>query len=270
MTRKRKPQQGIQSIEVGGTLLSALAKARRPQMLRDLAQEARMPPAKAHRYLVSFSRLGLVEQHSETGLYDLGPFALQLGLSALARLEPVTTAAAALPGLSREIGQTVALAVWANQGPTIVRWLGADTPVAASLRVGSVMPLTRSATGGAYLAFLPREMTEAAVRKELADNQRQGLTPTTQEAVGAFGEQTRRQGFAHTIDFIPGIGGMAAPVFDHTGAMALAIVALGYSKPFEAGFTHISAAVIRSATRLSERFGAKSRSGGGCAPDDLC
>lgn len=258
MTRKRKPQQGIQSIEVGGTLLSALTKARRPQMLRDLAQQAGMPAAKAHRYLVSFARVGLVEQHSETGLYDLGPFALQLGLSALARLDPVTIAAAALPELSREIGQTVALAVWANQGPTIVRWLGADTPVAASLRVGSVMPLTRSATGGAYLAFLPREMTQSAAKKELADNQRMGLAPTTQEALEAFVDQTRRQGFAHTTDFIPGIGGMAAPLFDHTGAMALAIVALGYSKPFEADFTHISVAVMRSATRLSERLGAKS------------
>ena len=270
MTRKRKPRQGIQSIEVGGTLLSALTRARRPQMLRDLAQAAGMPAAKAHRYLVSFARVGLVEQHAETGLYDLGAFALQLGLSALARLDQVTIVAAALPELSRQIGQTVALAVWASQGPTIVRWLGADTPVAASLRVGSVMPLTRSATGRAYLAFLPRQMTRAAVRKELADNQRKGLAPTTQEAVADFVRQTRTQGFAHTMDFIPGIGGMAAPVFDHTGAMTLAIVALGYSKPFETDFTRICAAVMRSATRLSERFGAKSRSGRGCAPEEPC
>lgn len=257
MTRKRKPQQGIQSIEVGGRLLTALAEARRPRMLRDLAQEAGMPAAKAHRYLVSFGRMGLVEQHSETGLYDLGPFALQLGLSALARLDPVTVAGSALPELCREIGQTVALAVWANQGPTFVRWLGADTPVAASLRLGSVMPLTRSATGGAFLAFLPREMTAAAVRKELADNVRKGLAPNTPEAVEATIARTRRQGFAHTSEFIPGIGGMAAPVFDHSATMVLALVALGYSKPFEAGFKSISTAVMRMAAALSARLGAK-------------
>ncbi len=256
MSRKRKPQQGIHSIEVGSTLLAALAKARRPQMLRDLAQQAGMPAAKAHRYLVSFGRMGLIEQHSETGLYDLGPFALQLGLSALARLDPVTLAAATLPDLSRGTGQTVALAVWANHGPTIVRWLGADTPVAASLRVGSVMPLTRSATGGAYLAYLPKETTQTMVRKELADNQRKGLEPTTQEAVEAFAEQTRRQGFARTSDFIPGIGGMAAPVFDHSGSMVLALVALGYSKPFEAHIQRISAEVVHAATALSRRLGA--------------
>ena len=256
MTRKHKPQQGIQSIEVGGRLLSALAEARRPQMLRDLAQEAGMPAAKAHRYLVSFGRMGLVEQQTETGLYDLGPFALQLGLSALARLDPVLIGAAALPKLSRAIGQTVALAVWANQGPTIVRWLGADTPVAASLRVGSIMPLTRSATGGAYLAFLPRESTQVALKKELAGNRRKGLVPMRREVVEAFVEQTRRQGFAHTIDFIPGIGGIAAPVFDHSGAMVLALVALVYSKPFEAHIQRIAAAVLHTAATLSQRLGA--------------
>ncbi len=255
MTRKRKPQQGIQSIEVGGRLLAVLCEARRPQMLRDLAQGAGMPAAKAHRYLVSFARMGLVEQHGETGLYDLGPFALQLGLSALARLEPVTVAASVLPDLAREIGQTVALAVWANQGPTFVRWLGADTPVAASLRLGSVMPLTRSATGRAFLAFGSREMA-AAVRKELAENVRKGLTPVTQEDIEALVQHTRREGFAQTSDFIPGIGGMAAPVFDHSGEMVLALVALGYSKPFGEDFQRISATVLNAAAALSRRLGA--------------
>ena len=250
-------QQGIQSIEVGARILQALARAPHPQMLRDLAAAAQMPAAKAHRYLVSFARMGLVEQQAETGLYDLGAFALQLGLSALARLDPVSIASASLVELSRETGQTVALAVWANQGPTIVRWLGADTPVAASLRVGSVMPLTRSATGRAFLTFMPREATAARLRSELAENARKGLAPTTQEEMDAITAQVRRQGYARTSDFIPGIGGMAVPVYDHSGAMVLALIALGYSKPFEADFTRISAAVRRTAAALSERCGGK-------------
>ncbi|HVS77046.1 MAG TPA: IclR family transcriptional regulator [Steroidobacteraceae bacterium] len=256
MTRRRQ-QHGIQSIEVGGRLLQALAKARQPQMLRDLAAEAGMPAAKAHRYLVSLARMGLVEQHVESGLYDLGAFALELGLSALARLDPVSVATGFLSGLCREIGQTVALAVWANQGATMVRWLGADTPVAASLRVGSVMPLTRSATGGAFLAYLPRETTAAWVRRELSENARKGLSPATQEEVEAAIARTRAQGFASTSEFIPGISGIGVPVFDHSGGMVLALVALGYSKPFDAAFARISAAVLRAGASLSQRLGAK-------------
>jgi DNA-binding IclR family transcriptional regulator len=51
--------RGIQSIEVGGRLLQALARIGESMMLRDLAREAAMTPAKAHPYLVRFSRLGI-------------------------------------------------------------------------------------------------------------------------------------------------------------------------------------------------------------------
>jgi len=62
-----KQRQGIQSIEVGTRLLRALAAHGRAMMLRDVARHAGMPPAKAHRYLVSFMRMGLVEQDANTG-----------------------------------------------------------------------------------------------------------------------------------------------------------------------------------------------------------
>jgi DNA-binding IclR family transcriptional regulator len=253
--RKPKAQQGIQSIEVGASLLHALTRASGPLMLKDLAAAAKMPAAKAHRYLVSFARMGLVEQHPETGLYDLGAFALDLGLSALARLEPVTLAAPALVELREETGQTVALAVWANHGATMVRWLGANTPVAASLRVGSVMPLTRSATGRVFLTFLPRPMTERWVKAELAEHARHDGSPTTLEQVEQIVRTTARHGYAYTHDFIPGIAGIAAPVFDHSGALVMALVALGYSKPFEADLGRISAAVVQKARSLSKRLG---------------
>lgn len=75
-----KQRQGIQSIEVGARLLRALAANGRSMMLRDVARNAGMPAAKAHRYLVSFMRMGLVEQDANTGRYDLGEFSLELGL----------------------------------------------------------------------------------------------------------------------------------------------------------------------------------------------
>ena len=53
-------QRGIQSVEVGGQLLKALAHHGRPMALKDLARAADMTPAKAHPYLVSFGKIGLV------------------------------------------------------------------------------------------------------------------------------------------------------------------------------------------------------------------
>ena len=74
-----KERAGIQSVEVGFALLEGLTRSRGPLMLKDVAASAGMSAAKAHRYLVSFQRLGLVTQDPRTARYDLGPAALKLG-----------------------------------------------------------------------------------------------------------------------------------------------------------------------------------------------
>ncbi len=81
-------QRGIQSVEVGGQLLRALAHQGRPMALKDLAREAGMSAAKAHPYLVSFGKLGLIEQDALSGRYGLGPLAMQLGLDQPAAVRP--------------------------------------------------------------------------------------------------------------------------------------------------------------------------------------
>jgi DNA-binding IclR family transcriptional regulator len=248
-------QQGVQSVEVGNRLLRALAAANKPVMLRDLALAAKMPPAKAHRYLVSLVRSGLVEQHAASGLYDLGRFALELGLTALGRLSPVSAAEPFLRELREAVRQTVALAVWSDRGPVIASWLGLDTPVAATLRVGSTMPLTRSATGLAFLSFLPEASIAALLKHELMENRRGGLSPRNLAEVAEVLERTRRRGYAFTSDFIPGIAGVAAPAFDHTGAVVAAVVALGYTTPFTAELERTAAATAVAAAALSARLG---------------
>ena len=142
-----KARAGIQSVEVGFALLDALSRATGPLMLRDLAAAAGMSAAKAHRYLVSFQRLGLVQQDSQTTRYDLGPQALKLGLACLSRIDAVKLARERIGPLMLEIGHTLALAVWGNHGPTIVHWEESPRAVKVNLRLGDVMPLLSSATG---------------------------------------------------------------------------------------------------------------------------
>src|SRR3546814_17712115 len=78
-----------------------------------------MTSAKAHPYLVSFTRVGLVRQDATTGQYELGPFALQMGLVSLQRLDPVRLALPCVNQLAGEIGHTLAIAVLGPPGPTM-------------------------------------------------------------------------------------------------------------------------------------------------------
>jgi len=264
------PQRaGIQSVEVGFELLDALSRTDGALMLRDLAAAAGMSAAKAHRYLVSFQRLGLVVQDPVSTRYDLGPAALRLGLASLARLDGVKLARQRIDALLAETGHTLAIAVWGNQGPTMVHWTEAPQTVPVTLRLGDVMPLLTSATGRCFAAFMgesgqdagrvePMLRAELAHLKKLPDN---GLplsdVPRSWTEAQALLAETRRRGLARVVhSLLPGVGGFCAPVFDAQGRLVLGLVVLGSVVTLDTDWSSPAAqAVLRTARQLSADLG---------------
>ncbi len=228
-------------------------------MLRDLAHAASMPPAKAHRYLVSFMRTGLVEQDSASGRYGLGAFALDLGLSSLGRLDSVRLAGPIIEELCETIGETVGLAVWGTHGATIVRLVEPGGPITVTLRAGTVLPLTNSATGRAFAAFCNTAHVKQLVEQTLKDAaETAGSSVASQRReFDLILAETRKQGIARASGSItPGINGFSAPVFDHGGKMIAAITALGSVGMFDNDWTSdIAQSIKDSANALSRRLG---------------
>ncbi len=260
------PQRaGIQSVEVGFSLLQALAASGGPLMLRDLAASAGMNAAKAHRYLVSFQRLALVVQDVGTTRYDLGPAALKLGLASLARLDCVKLARQRIGPLMEDIGQTLALAVWGNQGPTMVHWEESPQAITVNLRLGDVMPLLSSATGLCFLAFMgPGRQTSGdrlalLLKDELARTQKAGRSdvPSTMAEVTQTLEEIRRRGMGRVVNtLMPGVAGFCAPVFDADGHMVLGMVALGSLANFDSAWDGQVAKPLKAAAdQLSADLG---------------
>jgi DNA-binding IclR family transcriptional regulator len=253
-----KSQAGIQSVEVGFALLEALTRAPAAMMLRDLAQEAGMSAAKAHRYLVSYQRLGLVVQDVSTR-YDLGPAALKLGLAALERLDAVQLARSRMDALMAEIGHTVAIAVWGNHGPVIVHWQEPARAVTVNLRLGDVMPLLGSATGRCFAAFMPPAQIKPLLNAEMAqlDKIHRAGMPRDAAQAQAILEETRQHGIARVMDtLLPGINGLAAPVRDASGRICLALVSLGSSASFDANYDGGGAQLLRRyGQQLSRELG---------------
>jgi len=252
-TAEEKSRSGIQSIEVGFRLLDVLTNEPRAMMLRDLAQRAGMSPAKAHRYLVSFLRLGVVSQDPVSGRYELGGFALQMGLARLARVDGVKLARIALTGLRDRLDLTVGIAVWGNQGPTVVHWMESSYPAKASLKLGDVMPLLSSATGLLFAAWLPRSKTQAMLDRELAAT-RQSMADI--EPVLA---EIREHGAARVEGMLlPTIHAFCTPVFDSSGDLALGLIALGHEGSFDTRWGgEIDTALRECAGQLSYELGYK-------------
>jgi len=266
---RESDSRGIQSIEVGGRLLLALAHHGQPLALKDLAAAAEMTAGKAHPYLVSFIKLGLVERETEGGRYGLGPLALQMGLIGLQQYDPVRLATERIDELARETGHTVAIAVWGHRGPTLVRIAEAPSPVHVSMRHGTVMSISDTASGRLFAAFGPHE----AVQEALANEARlagagTGTRPARARTGGRFGLGTafdkeiariRADGVAG-IDGValPGVSAVAAPVFDARGQLVLSLTAIGPSATFDSGVDGAVATRLKpAAAQLSTRLGWK-------------
>lgn len=240
--------RGIQSIEVGGSLLKALAHHGRPLALKDLAREAGMPPAKAHPYLVSFQKVGLVAQEAGNGRYGLGPLALQMGLIGLQQYDPVRLATPVIEQLAETTGLTVAMAVWGNRGPTLVRIAEAPTPVHVAMRHGTVMSLNDTATGRLFAAWLPPEQVARARAAEAGTASLVGTPAGDPDAEELA--RIRTQGLSQVAGrAVPGVNALAAPVLAADGRLALALTAIGPGEAVDWSLSGATAQALREAAR---------------------
>ena len=261
-----RSQRGIQSVEVGGQLLLALAHHGRPMALKDLAREAGMAPAKAHPYLVSFGKLGLIAQDEASGRYGLGPLALQLGLISLQQFDPVRLATPLLRELAQTLGHTVAIAVWGNRGATIVRIEEAASAVHVNMRHGTAMALRGTASGMLFAAYLPRAQVLKALADEHAAELRErghAVPARVKSSVDASFEaelaSIRAHRLSRVIDAaVPGISAMSAPVFDESGAIVLSLTVIGPTAVLDTRLDGVVAqALRRCAKEISAQLGAR-------------
>jgi DNA-binding IclR family transcriptional regulator len=248
---KKRRSRGIQSIDTGIRLLEVLEKADGPLALKELSARADMDPSSAHRYLASFVHCGLVRQEPDAR-YDFGPAALHLGLAAVRRLDPVQVTERALPALVSETGYTALLSVWSNRGPTVVHWQRGPAPFVTNLGLGSVLPVSRSATGAVFVAFLPATVTGEAIA---AEAKRESVD---RDAFARAVERARKTRLAFVDNtVIPGLAAVSSPVLQWNGEAAAAVTLIG-PDPELARASHPAAGALRRlCDRLSKDFGAK-------------
>lgn len=252
----------IQSIEVGFRVIRAMEAANGLLPLRDIAAAAGMPASKAHLYLASFVQEGVAIQDPETGRYGLGPFAIQLGLSAIRQLDIVGLSREILVQLSEDTGLAAYLSLWGNRGPSIVSKVDGINQGSLSVRLGYVLPLLVSATGKTFFAYLDERRTSEQRDIELAAALRQdseaGNLETLLQAAQAEREAVRAQGYAISTNKVNSdFSGIAAPIFDYSGNIVAALTILGTQSAMRGPNQKRLIATIKAAAQaLSEKLGA--------------
>lgn len=254
-------RQGIQSVELAMTVLAALEQGLGPMSLSQIAAAAGMTPSKAHRYLVSLSRVGLVSQQRSSGRYDLGPAMRRLGIESLRRMDEVGLASEYLPELRDTTSHAVNLAVWGDHGPVIVRWEYGSYALPITVRVGATMPMFASSVGRVYLSYLPATLTDPVVRAEVESGAGEGMSKAEIARVCA---EVRRTGVAVTSDgVIPGVLSVAAPVFSAADSLPLVVaIAMPARHADAAVVAQVSAELLRTTERMGANLGAGGRVAG--------
>ena len=233
MTKATPPadngKQKVRSAEVGTDILKALAQLSPATSLSRLAEHVQMPASKVHRYLQALIASGFAEQDPATNHYGLGREALRVGLAALNGMDVLKVAAMPLSQLRDELNESCFIAVWGNQGATVVNIEPAVRAVTVVTQIGSVLPPLSSSPGLVFGAYLPERETVDLRDQELAQS---GHAAAEYDALFA---RIRERGLHHVHGLLmPGVDALSAPVFNAVGKIAAVITVVGPTSIFHA------------------------------------
>jgi IclR family acetate operon transcriptional repressor len=250
-------RNGVQSVDRAVAILRCF-DARRPTLgITDIARATGLSTTTTHRLLVAMQSNRLVRQTSDRR-YGLGPLLVQLARSGAL---PTTLRDAALPlmtALRDDIDETVGLH---ELLPTGERVVVDQVESHQELRrtytdIGVPIHLPHGAPGKAILSMLPRDQQEYWLSRPI-----ESVTPSTitnPDELRTELAEARSRGWAGSkSERTPGIRAVAAPIFDHTGAV---IGALGLSVPEvrmdDARAEQLGRRAKECAWRISEDLGA--------------
>lgn len=262
--RDKPATQGINSVEIGLKVIRAIVDSPLPLNLTSIATNTGLTTSSAFRYLTSFQRAGLIERRPFDGNYQLGTFAVEVGLAALGRIDSQQVAYEEMIKLRDAVEQTVALNVWNGHHSVVVRWVESAEPVMVNVKVGSALSVVRSPTGRLFAAYRKDNQIALAVEEEFAS----GAVFTHmgkvfhQKDFAPMLEEIRKRGLDRVQgDLVPGVDSICAPVFDQSGAIVMVITALGSRGNIDISWSgEVAAAVRRAGAAISERLGYKAGS----------
>jgi DNA-binding IclR family transcriptional regulator len=142
----------IQSIERAAAILRLLSGRSRRLGVAELAGELSLPKGTVHGILRTLQIVGVVEQDSDSGKYQLGAALLHMGSSYLDGNELRTRALNWADALATQSGESVRIGTLHENQVLIVHHVFRPDDSRQALEVGSLVPAHASALGKALLA----------------------------------------------------------------------------------------------------------------------
>jgi len=232
--RGRKDRNFIASLGRGFSILEAFDREHPRMGITDLSRKTGLSKSTVFRFVHTLSQLGYILPLSEENKYSLGPRVLNLGFSVLSGLELREIAQPYLLELSRQVKETVNLAILDGWELVYIERIKTQQIMNINLHVGSRLPLYNTAMGRVLSAFKKKEWIAQYINhlkkypeaKEYWENNGLKLIKIL--------EEVRKTGIAlNNEELTPGLRSVAAPIRERggevVGAVNIAVSASLYS-----------------------------------------
>ena len=213
------------------------------------------PKATVHRMLATLVNTGFVAHEPASGHYRLTLKMWRLGASAVRDLDLTRIALSSLERLMLETSETVHLTVLDPSGDVIyVSKVESPQSIRVQTRLGELNPSWCTATGRCLLAFNKKVADLVLARKLPA---RTPKTVTDPAKIRRILADVGARGYAVTCaENHPEMGGVAAPIHDHTGAVGAACgVAIPAFRMDASLVDRVIPRVVRAARDISRALG---------------
>lgn len=247
----------VQSVDRAVRILELLAQDGEVGVT-EIAAALDVHKSTAFRLVTALERRDLVEQNGERGKYRLGAGILRLAGATIGRLDVVTVARPICRALAATTGETINLAVLADDTVLYLDQVAGSTTIQPHNWIGQRVPAHATANGRVLLSGLTNEQVRELLGTTLPKYTPATLT-TGDELVAALAI-TRHQGYAVVADELEiGLTAVAAPVRSLHGDIVASVSVSGPSfrlhRQSDDGAAAVAQAVQAAAAQISARMG---------------
>ena len=254
----------VQVLDRAFQILNLLAEEKSGAGLMEIAARLKLHKSTAHRLMMVLEVSRFVEKNTVSGKYHLGSRLMELGLSAVSRLDVYEVAGPHLRTLVKETGETAHLAVLRDGQVVSLVNVESSQTLRTPATVGTRTPAYCTSLGKAMLAFAPQEQIDAFLRNRKLE----AYTRKTITSVSRFKQELRSiQKLGYAVDNEerePGLRCIGAPLWDSSSSVIAAISIAG--PVFRIGderVADLAGIVTKIAARISASLGYRGAKGRG-------
>lgn len=245
----------LSSVSNAIRLLKTFSANEREWGVSDLARKLDLGKSTVHRLLTTLTEEGLIEQHPETGKYQLGLAMFDLAAAVPMHHDLHEAVLSPMTELRNRSGETVQVGVLDGRQVVYIERLDSPNTMRMFLEVGRRNWAHASSNGKVLLAFLPRDRLDATLRGWKLP----ARTDHTITSVKALRQQLtaiRKRGWGENVhESESEVISVAAPIRDRAGRVVASISVAGDATRIAPVKTELAYATMEVAALVSRRLG---------------